>query len=110
MGIEGEDGGGAGEWGLQSPGRGSHPLGWRQVQYTFCSDGIRWAGISAKRMYNFCSHQKCHVAVYGVARIFCRKCTAWGQEQCGMGTHGNGEKKSGCCCASLHSTAMQLTH
>lgn len=42
MGIEGEDGGGAGEWGLQSPGRGSHPLGWRQVQYTFCSDGIRW--------------------------------------------------------------------
>ena len=50
-------------------------------------------GISAKRMYNFCSHQKCHVAVYEVARIFCRKCTAWGQEQCGMGTHGNGEKK-----------------
>ena len=27
VGIEGEDGG-AGQWGLQSPGRGSHPLGW----------------------------------------------------------------------------------
>ena len=70
----------------------------------------KMGGISAKRMYNFCSHQKCHVAVYEVARIFCRKCTAWGQEQCGMGTHGNGEKKSGCCCASLHSTSMQLMH
>ena len=34
---------GAGKRGLQGPGRGSHPLGWRQVQYTFCSYGIRWA-------------------------------------------------------------------
>ena len=27
VGIEGEDGG-AGQWGLQSPGGGPHPLGW----------------------------------------------------------------------------------
>ena len=42
MGPEGEDGG-AGQWGLQSPGRGSHPPGWGQVNSILpCNDMSSW--------------------------------------------------------------------